>query len=257
MTAAATVYLATNTVNGKRYVGITKRSVRQRFTTHVYIAMRRPRTYFHHAIAKHGAENFTVEEVASCLSADTAFNVERTVIQQLKPEYNQTNGGEFTVGKRVPRDVVEKIRQGSLGKKRTPEMKAANSAQAKARYDSDPVYRAKVLAAMAKALATCDRDKQRAATSKASKARVWSDESRAKLSASCMGRRYGQDVIARASAKKNKAVVCVETGVVYASVSDAASATGLSISGVSCVARGKRNSANGLRFHFVDTQNGD
>ncbi len=252
MQAAATVYLATNTANGNRYVGVTRRSVRQRFTAHVYVAMRRPRTYFHRALKKYGADAFTVDAVASCLRAEGASQVERDVIKQLKPEYNQTNGGEFTVGRRFTPDVAERIRQGSLGKKRTPEMNAANRAQAKARYESDPAYRAKLHASLEKASAAIDQEKRIAAVREALTGRKWSDDARAKLSASCMGRRYGKDVIARMAASKSKAVVCVETGIVYASVSEAAAATGLSISGVSRVCRGDRNSANGLRFKFTD-----
>lgn len=38
MAPAATVYLATNAVNGKRYVGVTRFSVAHRWSQHVYRA---------------------------------------------------------------------------------------------------------------------------------------------------------------------------------------------------------------------------
>lgn len=249
---AATVYLATNKVNGKRYVGVTRKSVRGRFTAHVYHARKKPRTYFHHAIAKYGPEAFTVEAVASCLHPETVSEVERTVIQQLKPEYNQTNGGEFTVGKRVPREVVEKIRAGNVGKKRTPEQNAANSAQAKARWESNPKYREIAVAALTKGRANCDESKRIAAAAASARSRVWTLDSRAKLSASCTGRRHTQGTKDRIAAAKMRPVSCLNTGALYGSISEAAQATGISISGISKVCLGQRNAVNGLRFEFAD-----
>ena len=180
---AATVYLLTNRANGKRYVGVTKGSPCARFKRHVYDASRAPTTYLRRAIAKHGAAAFDVSVLACSFTPEAGAAAERELIQSYAPEYNQTNGGEFTVGRRVAREIIERIAAANRGCARTPEMNAANSAQAKARH-ADPAYREKMLAALVKARAAVDENKRRLAVGASARNRVWSAESRAKLSAS-------------------------------------------------------------------------
>lgn len=249
---AATVYLVTNTRNGHTYVGVTRFAVEARWAQHVYTASRTPRSYLHRAIAKYGADAFTVEPVASCLSEPSS--VERMVIEQRAPIYNQTNGGEITVGRRIPREVSERIRRANIGKTRTPEQNAANSARKRAEWAGrDPQAKAEAIAALGRARLLVDRSKQREASRASAKAYAWSAESRAKLSASCMGRRHTPDVLARIAAKHMKAVECVELKTVFDSMSEAAEATGVSITSVSRVCLGKRASANGLTFELVSS----
>lgn len=249
--APATVYVATNIVNGKQYVGLTRFKPSHRWTQHVYKAARKPTTYFHHAINKYGADSFLVEPVASCLSVDDAWAVERQLIQRLKPDYNQTNGGEFTVGRHRSAEVAERVRLANIGRKRTLEQRAKMSASRKAWMGKDPSHRVQVAEAAAKGRAFIDHDKRKAAAAAEAHSREWSAESRAKLSASCMGRVYGRDVIDRMRAKKNKAVECVETGQVFVSMLAAAAATGVHVSSVSRVILGKRKCAGGLTFRLA------
>jgi group I intron endonuclease len=254
MQPLATVYLATNTVNGKRYVGVTRRSVRTRFTSHVYTAMRGSRTHFHRAIAKHGPHAFTIEPIASCLTVDAAVSTERALIQTLRPEYNQTNGGEFTVGRQASPESRARVAEKNRSKKRTPEQKALNSELAKARYRDDPEWATKVIGALAKSRLNIDQKKRAAAAGRSARERVWTPEMRARLGRARMGIRHTPEVIAAISAKKNKPVRCLNTGEIFKSVSDAAKLTGISIGGVSKVCLSQRNSANGLRFEFVSTR---
>ena len=52
------VYLATNKINGKQYVGQTVRSLEERWRDH---CRSRDENYFHRAIRKYGKENFALE----------------------------------------------------------------------------------------------------------------------------------------------------------------------------------------------------
>ena len=63
------IYKITNSVNGKVYIGQTVKSAKERFREHKYFATRpdfRHCKYLHNAIAKYGAENFTLEVVEEC-----------------------------------------------------------------------------------------------------------------------------------------------------------------------------------------------
>jgi group I intron endonuclease len=247
----ARIYLVTNSVNGKRYVGVTRKTAAERFKGHCYTAHHAAKTFFHRAIVKYGAEAFTVEEIAVCFDLQAALDAERSLIAAWEPEYNQTNGGEFTIGRRIPREVADRIAAANRGLKRTPEHNALNSRLAKERYRTNPEWRAKIVASLDKARGLVDEEKRRRAAGDAQRGRVWSKETRAKLSASCMGRRYSREVIERGARKKDKPVRCVTTGADFRSVSDAAAKTGSSICGVSRVCRGDLKTSNGLRFCFV------
>ncbi len=55
------VYLITNLVNGKYYVGQTAKSLKARWTEHLHT----DRMYIARAIKKHGRENFVIEQLAT------------------------------------------------------------------------------------------------------------------------------------------------------------------------------------------------
>lgn len=180
------IYQLTNQANGKRYIGLTGQSVTARWNKHVSNAKKGMDTYLYRAIRKYGPDTFELATVASCLSADDATAVEQLIITQEHPEYNLTNGGEWTRGKKGAA-VGAKIAASNTGKRRTPEQNAANSERAKAKH-ADPAYKAKAIAALGKARSSIDRETQRKAVAASAKNRIWTPESRAKLSASCTAR---------------------------------------------------------------------
>lgn len=247
---AATVYLVTNLVNGKKYVGVTRFSIEKRWREH--LNRRHLRTRLLQAITKYGSQNFAIEPVASCLSIDAACEVERTVIQHLKPEYNQTNGGEFTCGKRVSREVVERIIAKNTGLKRTPEMNKANSEQAKARYASNPEYKAKIHASLEKARACCNEEKRIAAARLANTGKKRTDQERAHLRAVHLGMRHTQEVLDRIAAAKRKPIQCSTLyNERFVSCEDAAEKLGISTSSIYKVCSGARESVQGLCFSYI------
>lgn len=87
------IYLITNKINNKKYVGKTIKSLPTRFYNHCYASKNGSTTYFHKALRKYGEDNFIIEELDRC---DINILGEKEIewITSLKPEYNQTLGGD-------------------------------------------------------------------------------------------------------------------------------------------------------------------
>lgn len=92
------VYLVTNSVNGKVYVGITEQSLKTRWSRHLSDARNGSGFLLHRAIRKYGASAFTVDILARLDSREDAFWVETiaiTAFNSLAPNgYNLTTGGD-------------------------------------------------------------------------------------------------------------------------------------------------------------------
>src|SRR5690348_2277093 len=105
-------YLITNTINGKKYVGICLNATR-RWNRHKQAARNRPEQLVHRAISKYGIENFTFEIVACAPSWQDLLAVERLLIAQhgsffrAGSGYNMTLGGEGCVGRVVSQAMRE------------------------------------------------------------------------------------------------------------------------------------------------------
>lgn len=97
------IYLIRNLVNGKGYVGKTVRLIRERFSDHISCSRRGEDTCLYRAIRKYGAQNFSVEEVASC-ELSLLDDLERHYIKFYGTRshgghgYNETAGGEGQLG---------------------------------------------------------------------------------------------------------------------------------------------------------------
>src|ERR1019366_680786 len=147
----ATVYLATNAVNGHQYVGVTRFSVGKRWKEHVSNAAHGKRSYLYAAMRKYGAEHFTVEPIASCLSITAAQATEREVILNYRPAYNQTNGGEFTAGRKTTPEVAARIAEKNRGQKRSSETRERQRLLGEERWaNATPEQRAVLLNALAR-----------------------------------------------------------------------------------------------------------
>lgn len=243
------VYVATNTVNGDQYVGLTRMGVATRWAQHM-TKSNTPKTYFHRAIAKYGAAAFTVSEYASALSTESLAMLERDIILQLTPAYNQTNGGEITLGRKYNDVVKERIRLVNTGRKRTPEQKRRISEVKRAQFATNPAL-AEVAATRLAAVRHLGEQKRIERATASATGRVWSKESKAKLSASCMGRKYGSDVIARMAESKKRPIRCDTTGVVYTCRTEAAQACGVGARSIHRVCGGEYPSVKGLKFSYV------
>lgn len=244
------VYLATNKTNGKQYVGLTKRSLDARWNQHVNVANKGAKTYFHRAIVKHGMAGFDVHPIVSALSLDYLADLERTLIADLKPEYNQTNGGEVTMGRKYNDAAKEQIRLKNTGKKRTLETRKKLSDMVKQRYIDRPELKAAATKHILAARSSVNEEKRKKAAAEVAKNQPWTAESRAKLSASCMGRRYNSEIIERMKASKRKAIQCSD-GRIFTCREEAAKATGIGKDSIWKVCNGKRPAVKGLIFSYL------
>lgn len=98
------VYLITNRVNGKRYVGITCRGYKERFKEHVLNASEGSSTILHNAIRKYGPENFDLILLDSNIPDDQICDKEQYYIKLYNTfytsgiGYNMTEGGGGVAG---------------------------------------------------------------------------------------------------------------------------------------------------------------
>ncbi len=247
----ATVYMITNTVSGERYVGVTAMSITIRWGQHKWKALNAPNTKFYHSLAKNGPEAFRVEAVATVLDAKDGSYVERQVIADRKPEYNMTNGGEHTVGRKLTTEAIERIRIGNTGKRRTPELRAALSAQRKQRIIDRPELRAKCAAALEDARLKIDEPKRlEAIRNAAAEGRMFNNrtpEQQAKWRANS----HSPEAREKRAAAKRKPVECVTLNCTFDSMLDAAQATGITFSNISRVCLGERARAGGMVFRYI------
>lgn len=89
----ATIYRATNQINGKSYIGKTKGKLNLRINQHTFMVRKGSNTYFHNSIRKYGIAAFIFEIVEIC-NEDTINDRECYYINTLAPMYNLTIGGD-------------------------------------------------------------------------------------------------------------------------------------------------------------------
>lgn len=113
------IYLISNVVNGKRYVGFTT-NIRHRFNSHLS-SSRRSRSrgsIIHKAIHKYGIENFLVEILEFGIHDDEGLKIREPYwIANLLPEYNMTKGGDGALGVMVSEETRSKISLFQKGRK--------------------------------------------------------------------------------------------------------------------------------------------
>jgi group I intron endonuclease len=142
------VYMHTNKINNKVYVGITCRSVQERWKGGYRYAEDQP--VFHRAIKKYGWDGFEHIIFAEHLTKEEAINMEIALIALYKTNcrryrnpsygYNMTDGGEGCSGHVVSEEsrkkmsearkgivfseeTIQKMREAQLGRKHTDETK--------------------------------------------------------------------------------------------------------------------------------------
>lgn len=120
------VYRATNTLDGKSYIGFTTQGLVKREWTHRDYARKGRGQLLHRAIRKHGGENFVFEVMADFGDdEELARCYEFEAIAKYKPEYNILPGGE---GGAQPPEVRARISATLKGHKQSPETIAKRKA---------------------------------------------------------------------------------------------------------------------------------
>lgn len=114
------VYVITNQVNGKHYVGITTQNVKQRWAEHMYRFRSGDRDHkLYLAMRKYGVENFICLELPAIPDQCSLAEQERLLIAKLDSYnngYNMTPGGD-----EVSPETAKKISDALSGRKHTAE----------------------------------------------------------------------------------------------------------------------------------------
>ena len=159
------VYLITNRVNGKRYVGITCRGYQERFKEHIYEALNGSTTILHNAIRKYGVDNFDLMLLESDIPDELISKREQHYIALYNTfyssgiGYNMTEGGggmsgykhtedakhkisESLQGHQFPQSRNKKIQEAMTGRDYKPEWRAALSQARLGRFtkEENPFY---------------------------------------------------------------------------------------------------------------------
>ncbi len=113
------IYIVTNKINGKNYVGKTTKELRFRKAEHFSFS-RNSSMIFHKALRKYGKENFEWEEISWAGSIEELNKYEIIMIDFYKTKvpngYNVTDGGEGG-GSNPSEEVRKKRGSGWRGKK--------------------------------------------------------------------------------------------------------------------------------------------
>jgi hypothetical protein len=104
---SAIIYLVTNTINGKQYVGFTTQAIYDRMKAHRHYARKGSQGAFHRAIRKYGWDNFAVDIIFEHDDADFTLKVMEPHFiawyDTFGPGYNMTKGGEGVSNPGVPK----------------------------------------------------------------------------------------------------------------------------------------------------------
>jgi len=252
------VYVITNLLNGKRYVGQTTKTLRERFLKHKH---KKVDTLIHKAIKEFGEKNFTIEELDIGYSREELHEKEIFYIRQLntfEPNgYNLTVGGQGVKGYKfseeerrrlsnshkgyvMPQEQKDKISK-SNKKPKTKQHAENISKGLKEYYKQNPIS-----------------EEARKRMSEARKGIRHTEETKEKISKANKGRKMGEEEYKnyriRTEAKMRK-VRNVETGEEFTNVNVASKQFDnpkLAKQGIRRVCRGERKTYLGCRWEYID-----
>lgn len=222
------VYVATNAVNGKQYIGITRLTLDGRRKAHFKEAKwgRHKASPLYKAIRRYGEGAFDFRIIQHCDSYKAAADEEIRLIAELRPAYNLSPGGDGLVGYRPSAETLKKLSDSHKGQ--------IGNWLGKKRPDIAEKQRARLLANPLRPML----------------GKKHSLESREKMSKTHKARGLTERQI-QGNARRRVPVMCVDDGRVFSSVKDAALAfahEGLTQNGVFDVIRGKCRTHKGRVF---------
>lgn len=214
-----TVYIHTNNLNNKKYIGITSEknpSRRWGHNGHGYLHKKEGKycqEAMANAIVKYGWENFSHEIIAQGLSQEEAFTMEQELIKKYKTNkpkygYNIENGGK---SHKISPKTIEKIRKKHIRAKRSEET--------------------------------------RKRISESNKGKQYNDDSKEKMSEAHSIPKHEPLEVAPNFMYNEEPCKCVETGICYHSISNAAKSVGSYTSNIGKCLQGARKRAGG--YHWI------
>ncbi|MGL5710443.1 MAG: GIY-YIG nuclease family protein [Cetobacterium sp.] len=110
------IYKITNLINNKIYIGLTTKTIEERFKNHIYSHKleRHSHIKLYKAFKKYNIENFKVEKIdeaknINCLNKKEIFWISKYNTTNDEIGYNMCNGGEATLGRKCRKETKEKI----------------------------------------------------------------------------------------------------------------------------------------------------
>lgn len=204
----AYIYLITNLVNGKAYVGQTRRSVDKRWKEHLKARSAGALSF---ALRKYGPDAFKIDVLEECYSKKLLNEREVRWIEYLGTMvpngYNLTTGGDVgwdvsqetrdklsLASKNMSEEAREKIKLALIGREFSEETRAKLSIALRGRMISDE-WRAKIRSAKTNPSAEI-----RANIGASTRGRVHSDATRAKMRESHLGKCHSPETREKLSA---------------------------------------------------------
>ena len=215
------VYMHTNKINSKRYIGITSQNPIKRWGTKG--SKYKKNKHFWAAIQKYGWDNFKHEILLTNEDYDYACAAEKCLIRHYKSNspqygYNQSIGGELSsLGAKRSEETRQKLREANLGRVVPQEIRDRISQTEKGRVFPDDVKKK---------------------ISEGLMGRKLSDESRKKMSDAKIG-------------KGTTEVYCHELDTVFHSLKEAEECTGVHYQSIGQCCRGKLQTAGGYHWSYT------
>lgn len=93
------IYLITNNVNNKKYIGQTTRGLKERWYQHIYDARtKRTNMPLHLAMNKYGVDNFSIKEIDSAFSKEELNQKEKDYIEYYNSQIKHGKGYNIELG---------------------------------------------------------------------------------------------------------------------------------------------------------------
>ena len=238
--------------NNKVYIGITQQEPEKRWKNGLgYDAHQ---TLMKRAIKKYGWKNIKHEILYKNLNKNEACNKEIELIAlydstNKQKGYNVSQGGEGTIGVKPTEESKLKNRIAHLGKKASLETRKKISESNKGKHNKKRTkeQKKKISEATKKAMQNPILRKRLSETHSGKNHRNYgkhlSEETKKKISETEKGKH-----------KKGKKVICIETNKIYESITLASNDTKADKYGIGQVCLGKRKSAGGLHWKFIEEE---
>lgn len=177
------IYLITNLVNGKVYVGQTVRGIYSRWSGHKHSARKNAPGSLYSAMRKHGFGAFHIQAIANATNRESLNQLETIWILLLRANecetgYNLSTGGEYPQLTELSRRRMSETRKGRII---TPEWRENISKSGKGKKKSEKTKALMSIANKGKKPSLS----ARLAVARSNKTRVISQLTRDKLSAAC------------------------------------------------------------------------